>query len=111
MTTNKLALRLGRVLEMMLRGPACFDFDNYLKANPDLVALPSREHLWMQFVLEDQFIGRKFWWVSLPACREASVLCYLPLECYSHHEDVYTGAKALSSIFSFYCHSCLYVLE
>ncbi len=61
MTTNKLALRLGRVLEMMLRGPACFDFENYLKANPDLVALPSREHIWMQFVLEDQFLGRKFW--------------------------------------------------
>ena len=78
MTTNKLALRLGRVLEMMLRGPACFDFENYLKANPDLVALPSREHIWMQFVLEDQFLGRKFWWESLPACHGASVLHCLP---------------------------------
>ena len=58
---NKLAARMGRVLEMMLRGPACFDFERYLKANPDLLAVPSREHLWMQFLLEDQFNGRKFW--------------------------------------------------
>ena len=60
MTGNKLSLRMGRVIEMLLRGPACFDFKSYLKASPDLEAW-SREQVWLRFVLEDQFTGRKFW--------------------------------------------------
>ena len=60
MTGNKLSLRMGRILEMLLRGPACFDFNAYVKASPDLEAW-SRELIWLQFVLEDQFTGRKFW--------------------------------------------------
>lgn len=106
MTTNKLALRLGRVLEMMLRGPACFDFENYLKANPDLVALPSREHIWMQFVLEDQFLGRKFWCESLPACHDNNVMghqsciaCPFILKaawrCFTHAPRHYSGVFLL----------------
>ncbi len=60
MVGNRLSLRLGRVIEMLLRGPACFDFDSYIKASPDLESR-SPEQLWLQFVLEDQFSGRKFW--------------------------------------------------
>ena len=60
MTSNKLSLRMGRIIEMLLRGPTCFDFDSYLRANPDLEGL-SRELIWLRFVLEDQFTGRKFW--------------------------------------------------
>lgn len=57
---NPLSLRLGRVIEMLLRGPACFDFDSYLMASPDVDA-SSREAIWTHFCLEDQFSGRKFW--------------------------------------------------
>ena len=57
---NPLSLRLGRVIEMVLRGPACFDFDSYLVASPDVDA-SSREAIWTHFCLEDQFSGRKFW--------------------------------------------------
>ena len=60
MTGNKLSLRMGRVIEMLLRGSACFDFESYLRASPDLKAW-SREQIWLHFVLEDQFTGRKFW--------------------------------------------------
>ena len=57
---NPLSLRLGRVIEMLLRGPACFDFESYLMASPDMDG-SSWEAIWTHFCLEDQFSGRKFW--------------------------------------------------
>ena len=59
-TGNKLSLRMGRVIEMLLRGSTCFDFESYVKANPDLESM-SREQIWLRFALEEQFNGRKFW--------------------------------------------------
>ncbi len=52
--------RLGPMLGMVERGPACFDFALYLEASPDLAAsLPhSLPHLWHHWVHHGQFEER-----------------------------------------------------
>ena len=81
MVGNRLSLRLGRVIEMLLRGPACFDFDSFIKASPDLESW-SPEQLWLHFVLEDQFSGRKFWYICCSTCFQTKAIDHLRTQMY-----------------------------
>ena len=49
---------------MLMRGPACFDFDLYRARSADLAALADQDALWGHFVRDGQFEGRVFRFAS-----------------------------------------------
>lgn len=57
---KKSRYRLSKAITMLIRGPACFDFDLYLSKSADLAAMTDREELWEHFVRDGQFEGRVF---------------------------------------------------
>lgn len=66
--------RAPRVLEMRARGGKCFDFEYYVKENPDLKVLGSKqEDLWRHFVYTGQFEAREHRWALVWVCVAARV--------------------------------------
>ena len=51
--------RIGKTLEMQLRGKHCFDFKYYRQMAPDLKDF-SEKDMWSDFVHTEQFQGRQF---------------------------------------------------
>ena len=61
---RKSTYRLSKAITMLIRGPACFDFDLYRSKSADLAALPDNDMLWEHFVRDGQFEGRVFRYAS-----------------------------------------------
>lgn len=57
---RKWSYRLSKAIAMLIRGPACFDFDLYHSKSADLAALTDKDELWEHFVRDGQFEGRVF---------------------------------------------------
>ena len=60
LTLDKLGPRMGQVLQMMLRGSECFDFDHYKSENWYIPSTRSEGTIWNDFVEQGQFLGGKF---------------------------------------------------
>ena len=62
---RKSSFRLSKAITMMIRGPACFDFDLYRSKSADLAGLTDNDMLWEHFVRGGQFEGRVFRYASV----------------------------------------------
>ena len=58
--TSPLHFRMGRILQLQLRGKSCFDFKFYRKHSPDIPVTQTDDRLWEDFVASEQFVGRRF---------------------------------------------------
>ena len=57
---RKFSYRMSKMIVMLMRGRACFDFDLYLSKSLDLAEMTDKDALWDHFVKHGQFEGRIF---------------------------------------------------
>lgn len=57
---SPMSFRMGKILQMQMRGSPCFDFVYYRHHSPDLPNHTSDKQLWFDFVRTEQFTGRRF---------------------------------------------------
>ncbi|BDA51685.1 hypothetical protein COCOBI_19-2410 [Coccomyxa sp. Obi] len=57
---SPMSFRLGKILQMQLRGSSCFDFEYYRDQYPEIPYHTSNTKVWYDFVRMEQFTGRRF---------------------------------------------------
>ena len=57
---RKFSYRMSKMIVMLMRGRACFDFDLYHSRSLDLAEMTDKDTLWDHFVKHGQFEGRIF---------------------------------------------------
>lgn len=72
---SPMSFRMGKILQMQIRGSSCFDFDYYRHHSPDLSTYTSNRQIWYDFVNQEQFTGRHFRYYQRQCFKYFYLLC------------------------------------